>query len=134
LEDVVWLGLAHQLTGEIGTDVWVGILEPLSEIVEGQITVPEEVRSTLLVSEELAGGRVQHVGLPAQVGCGAQRIIVGWSRQYRECPCLQAPGFGVLGRGGGWSGTAAFARRVRTISGSPVSTLATQNQSRPKTN
>src|SRR5215213_8199793 len=59
-EDVVRFGLAHQFADEIGADIRVRALEPLLEILERHLAVPEEVGMPLFVDEFVWWGRIQH--------------------------------------------------------------------------
>src|SRR5882762_1472435 len=50
-EHVVWFRLSHELSGEIGPNLRVRILETLSKLFEGHLGVPEEVGLALRVDE-----------------------------------------------------------------------------------
>src|SRR5947207_1279669 len=42
-EHVIGLCLTHELPGEVGAHVDVGIVEPVPEFLQGQVAVPQEV-------------------------------------------------------------------------------------------
>src|SRR3954469_19510739 len=61
-EDVVRLGLPHELAGQVGADLRVRILEPGAELLQGHLGVPEEIGLPFRVDEALWRGRVEHGG------------------------------------------------------------------------
>src|SRR4051794_26977343 len=52
-EDVVRLGLPHELAGQIGADLRIRILEPGAKLFQGHLGVPEEIGLSFRVDQML---------------------------------------------------------------------------------
>jgi hypothetical protein len=61
-EDIVRLGLAHQLSNQVGANLGIGIAESLSEFVESHLGIPEKIRMSFRIHEKLRRGGIEHRG------------------------------------------------------------------------
>ncbi len=84
-EDVVGLGLAHELPDQIGANLRVGIRETLAELAERQIAVPEKVGTILRIGQPFPGREAQHaasVADPGRAGGNRARAKRGIIRRH----------------------------------------------------
>src|SRR4029077_13258881 len=79
-EDVVRLGLTHELAGQIGPHLGIGILEPLAELVQRHVDIPQEVGTPLRIDQQLRGSGIQHAGSLANSSAPAPTSL----RYYRN--------------------------------------------------
>ena len=59
-EDVVRLGLPHELADEIGAYLRIRIREPMPKLLQRQVAVPKEVGTAPLVGQALRWSKAEH--------------------------------------------------------------------------
>lgn len=103
LEDIVRLGLTHQLSNEVCASIGIRFAQRSLELVKGHVHIPEEVGTPLRVDHAVARCRCEHdekstrTGVPSETNlerCSRERSFV---HEYsdQEGLATNAPGPGV---------------------------------------